>query len=51
MKRESIPLCMDFPGINNNNNNNNNNNTNNNNNNNNIKNISIMHEKGQQKIT
>ena len=41
MKRESIPLRMDFPGINNNNNNNNNN----------MKNISIMHEKGLQKIT
>ena len=40
MKRESIPLCMDFPGIDNNNNNNNN-----------MKNISIMHEKGLQKIT
>ena len=47
MKRESIPLCMDFPGINNNNNNNNNNNINYNN----MKNISIMHEKGLQKIT
>ena len=47
MKRESIPLCMDFPGINNNNNINNTNT----NNNNNMKNISIMHEKGQQKIT
>ena len=50
MKRESIPLCMDFPGINNNNNINNTN-TNNNNNNNKKKNISIMHEKGLQKIT
>lgn len=47
MKRESIPLCMDFPGINNNNNINNTNTTNNNN----MKNISIMHENGLQKIT
>ena len=48
MKRESIPLCMDFPGINNNNNINNTTTTNNNNN---MKTISIMHENGLQKIT
>ena len=47
MKRESIPLCMDFPGINNNNNSNTTTTTNNNN----MKNISIMHENGLQKIT